>query len=199
MNARQLRGAWLLVALAAVAAGCATRSPPTALYTLAPVASPATAHAAGPGVTVAGVSIADHLNRPEIVTRPEPHRMTVSDLHHWAGALDRAIAEVVAENLSRLLPSDRAVPGPWHDAPAADYTVSLRVQRFEGTLGGEAELAAHWVLRRASGGPPQLAAFRASEAVQGVDHAALVAAQSRLLGRLSEVIAARIRKLEGGR
>ena len=183
------------VLLAAALAGCATRSPPTELYTLAPMAALAAAPAPVPSVAVSGVTLPDHLNRREIVTRPGPHRVEVAELHHWAGALDRAVGEVVAENLSRRLPGARVIAEPWPAAPGSDYTLSLRLRRFEGALGGEAKLDAQWTLR-AAGGAPLLEAFRASEPVDGPDYEALVAAQSRLLGRLSEDIAEAIEGLE---
>jgi uncharacterized protein len=95
-----------------------------------------------------------------------------------------------------LLATDRVSRFPWPKSTPIDVQVVVEVAQFDGAPGGMALLMARWALR--SGDGQNTLAMRKSsisETVGGSDHAALAAAQSRAVARLSHEIAAAIQSL----
>ena len=88
------------------------------------------------------------------------------------------------------MPTERIYLYPWRGSVSIGYQVALEIIRCDGRLGEAAYLVARW---RVFGGPEKvlLKMSRSSirEPVTGPDYAALVAAQSRALGKLSQEIA----------
>ena len=82
-----------------------------------------------------------------IVTRGEGNRLDVAEFAQWGEPLDDNVTRVLAENLSLLLPTQRAEVFPWKRAANIDYQVTVEMSRFDGTLGGDAVLAARWQVR----------------------------------------------------
>jgi uncharacterized lipoprotein YmbA len=85
---------------------------------------------------------------------------------------------------------------PWPKSTPIDYQVAVEVTQFDGAPGGMVLLTARWVLR--SGDGRNTLAMRKSsisESVEGADYAALAAAQSRAVARLSREVAAAIQSL----
>ncbi len=181
----------LVVALAAVMAGCA--SPRSSFYTLSPTAKAADG-GADYSVAVGPVSVPAEVDRQQIVVRLAPNRVSVEEFHRWASPLPDAIAGVVAENLSAMLGTPHVAlwSRPMHGG--ARYRVLLDVVRFDSAPGESAVLDVIWMVRGATG----TAAGRTTvgEPVPDREYAALAAAHSRALGRLSGEIAEAIRGLE---
>ena len=69
----------------------------------------------------------------------------------------------------------------------------IEVTRFDGELGGRCVLQARWRVLGHRGAPPTVHGQSSLSEPAGGDYAALVAAQSRLLGALSAEIARAIR------
>lgn len=192
-----MRGVVGLAAIAAcamalaVSGGCG--SSPTRFYALSalPQGMGPTGGAArpGPALGIGPVSVPERLNRPEIVTWVNENMLHLADLDQWAAPLQDSLARVLAENLSVLLPTDRAAVFPWPSDTPIDYEVRVEVTRFEGTLGRDCSLIARWsILRRAD---KQTKAGRSNHTEPaGETYTTLVAAQSRLVGTLSRDIAA---------
>ena len=97
---------------------------------------------------------------------------------------------VLADNLGVLLLTERIYLYPWRVSVPIDYQVILDIVRCDGRLGDAVWLEVRWSI---IGGPGKklLKTHRSSirEPVTGADYAALVAAQSRALGKLSQEIA----------
>lgn len=175
----------------AVSAGCG--SSPTRFYALnsLPQGAGSTGGAArpGPAIGVGPVSVPERLNRPEIVTWANESMLHLADFDQWASPLQDSITRVLAENLSVLLPTDRAAIFPWPSDTPIDYEVRVEVTRFEGALGRDCSLIARWSILRRAG--KQTKAGRSSHTEPaGESYTTLVAAQSRLVGTLSRDIAA---------
>src|SRR5690349_9986860 len=98
-------------------------------YTLNAPEPPAAAEGA-PSVAVVSVSVPDLVDRPQIVVRPGPNQVDMSEQARWAEPLRGAIARVVTANLAAAMNGKVA---PQRGDP--DYRVTLDVQRFESTLG----------------------------------------------------------------
>jgi uncharacterized protein len=185
--------------------GCAS-SPSSRFYTLSPMADPPKPDAGRP--ISAGLSLAlgpfripDYLDRPGIVTRPgNGNTIEIADYDLWAGSLKEAFASTLAQNLSILLDTNKILVYPYIGVLKTDYRIPLVIDRFEGTLGGELFLNARWIILEGNlEGPDRKGGLvQRSEIVEplaGSDYAALVAAHSRALERLSREMARAIQSL----
>lgn len=178
--------------------GCAGRADTTRFYVLAPTVGTQTAERAEANprdlrVGIQDIELPRYLDRPQIVTRASANRLELAELHQWGAPLRRAVPGILAENLARLLPSDLVLVSPWGRSFVPDFQVVVEVRRFEGSLGGESELAARWrILGRAG----EEVGFGSSRIIEpsGPDYESLVAAQSRLVGALSREIAEAVRR-----
>lgn len=171
--------------------GCG--SSPTRFYTLSALpqgGGPASGIApSGPMLGIGPVSVPERLNRPEIVTWVNENMLHLADFDRWAAPLQDSIARVLAENLSVLLPTDRAAVFPWPSDMPIDYEVRVEVSRLDGTLGRDCSLIAQWsILRRADKRTKGGRSNHVEPA--GESYTTFVAAQSRLVAALSRDIAA---------
>jgi uncharacterized lipoprotein YmbA len=165
-------------------------------YTLSPMSDGSSlsqdaipASAAQGTIGIGPVRLPEAIDRPQMVIRISPNRLDVSEHHRWAGALDREIARVVAENLAFLLGTVPVVVFPWAAADTPSLRVALDIQRFDGKPGMEARLSVTWTISQA-GAALHRQQSRLRQPVLQECHEALVAAQSRLLEDLSRQIAA---------
>jgi uncharacterized lipoprotein YmbA len=179
-------------------AGCAG-SPPIHYYTLsAEASSDAGLGANERHITIGPVTLPDVIERPQLVLRTTPNRVTLIEEHQWAEPLQSEIPRVIAENLSRLLGTKQVSVYPQSAGDHAQYRVLVDVQQFESALGGRASMEAFWTIRKNSDGDPSVKSGRSSveEPVNGASYEALAAAHSRGLVRISRDIADAIRSME---
>jgi len=145
---------------------------------------------------VGPIKLPDYLDRPQIVTRPDPNRVDMNEFRRWAGSLQGNFQRVLARNLGILLGSRNVAEYPWDDPFDPDYRLVIDVYRFDGNLGGEVWLEARWSLtgrdriRLLRGGQTSI-----REPVVGEDYHSLVAAESKALEALSREIAAALTEL----
>jgi uncharacterized lipoprotein YmbA len=124
------------------------------------------------------------LNRPQIVTRAGEHEVIFSEFSQWAEPLKDSFTEVLSENLSRLIPTDRVVVYPWSARTELDLKVEVEVIRFTGQSDGVVTLAARWRLLQGNGSevlPMRLSRYE--EPIGAGSTEALIAAMSRALTR----------------
>ena len=188
-----------LISLTMLFAGCGS-SPNAKLYILDAMES---SHSI-PAMTVEGhsvvvkvgpVSIADTLDQSQIVTRTGPNMLVADEFNRWSGDLQSNITSVIGENISTLLPTDQVILSQEIALLPIDFQVLVNVREFDGTLGGVVTLNADWTV--AAKGKDKTVVSKKSvlqENADGTDYQAYVAAQSRLLQKLSQEITAEIRK-----
>lgn len=92
------------------------------------------------------VTLPKYLDRPQIVTTTGAHEVELAEFHKWAEPLSENVSNVLAENLSALLSTDRIEQYPWKSSTPVDYQIVVDVLQFDGTRGGEAVLVAWWRL-----------------------------------------------------
>jgi uncharacterized protein len=178
---------WLVVSL-----GCAG-SPASRFYVLAPAVGgeklPAgNAEKAGIAVGLRRVALPAYLDRPQIVTRVSSTKLDLSEFHRWAAPLRDAFANVLAENLAVMIPTERVTVFPWPRTAQFDYEITIDVTSFEGRLGGMCDLIARWSVF-GKGGKELLVARQSSlSEPAGESFDALISAQSRLVTSLSREI-----------
>jgi uncharacterized protein len=176
-------------------AGCAT-SPATRFYVLTPVSLDAIEPAPvadGSTIGVRSIELPDELDRPQIVTRTGPNTVHFAEFDRWSGSLRDSVRQLVAANLATLLPGDRVAVYPWTPGTSVDRQVIVEITRFDGEIGGQCVLRARWRVLGRWGTSPSVYGESTLSEPSGPDYAALVAAQSRLLGALSLEIARAIR------
>jgi uncharacterized lipoprotein YmbA len=185
--------------------GCLGKSQSTRFYALTPLPegqeiSKDENPARNAAVGIGPIKLADYLNQSNLVTRKGGNRLVQAEYDQWAGSLKDNVTNVLAENIGLLLPTERIYIYPWRQSVTVDYQVLLDVVRFDGDLEEDAWLVARWSLL---GGQDNklLATNRSSirEPVKGSDYAALVAAQSRVVAKLSQEIVAAIHAARQGR
>jgi uncharacterized protein len=193
------RGLPVILAIAAIfLGGCLSRSQTPRFYTLSPIQEdqliskrPSPAHDAVIGI--GPVKLADYLDQYSLVTRTSDNQLVKAEYDRWAGSFKDDLMNVLAENIGVLLRTDRVYLFPWRASVPLDYQVVMDVVRLDGRLGDAAWLEARWSIFK---GPEKklLKTKRSSirEPVTGADYAALVAAQSRAVGKLSQEIASAI-------
>jgi len=196
-----IRWAMLAMIVSSIVTGGCVASKPSKFYMLQALSTTgldtvaATAEQ-GLAIGVGPVAFPDYLDRPQIVTRTGQNELQRAEFDRWAGPLDDNFTQVLADNLSTLLATDRVALFPWPKSTPIDYQVAVEVTQFDGAPGGMALLTARWTLR--SGDGQKTLAMRKSsisESVGGADYAALAAAQSRAVSRLSREVAAAIQSL----
>lgn len=200
----------LIAAVASLALLCGCSSAPaTRYYVLSPTAQ-MPAHraqalvdreAAAVAVVIKDVRLPQYLDRSQIVTRGSDHRLQIAEYEQWAGNLREDMTRVLAENLGRLLESDRVVAAPHNLRLQPDYRVEVEVLRFEREPGGRVGLSARWWLTRGSDASllasPAETLFGAPLG-EGASFEAMVASMSAVYGELAQAIARGIRARSAG-
>jgi uncharacterized lipoprotein YmbA len=175
----------LLVAAACVQLG--PRKDLSRYFVLSPQPADSSAPG-GPVVAVGPVTLPDYLDRNVLVTRVGPNEVHPAASDWWAEPLAIQVPATLARNLAGRLGASRAVTYPWPGDLQPDVTVRVAFAHFEADGSGTAHLDAEWWVDVA--GTERSGATAISEPAPAATADAEVAALSRLLGRLSDEIAA---------
>ncbi len=194
----QLRNTAMLLGLAALLAACST-TPPSTHYLLTAKLDQVP-DAQSPAIGVGPIEIPEHLNRNTLVHRGPENELVIARQSRWAEPLEDGISRVVSLNLAGLVGTGNVRSFPWHPRRAPDYGVKLRILQLDAS-DAQAILVAEWVLYRPA---------EESDAIRRISRQSLPldasrpiapqlpAAQSELLYRLSEDIAAGISGMATG-
>ncbi len=185
--------------------GCSIKSEtaPSRFYMLRPLPADATSPGApggeaGPVLALGPVSVPAYLDRPQIVTQAPGAEVKLSEFERWAEPLEDNVTAVIADNLARLVPTERLSIYPGRLPPDLDLRVAVEVIRFDGTLGGDAVLDARWSLVAGdTEAPVRAQRSRFVQPAGGPGYADLVEAMSRALDALSRELAREIGRATG--
>ena len=189
----------ILATLTFFSVGC-VRSQTPRFYTLTPmqsdeVVSKRESPARNAVVGIGPVKLADYLDQSNLVTRTSDNQLVKAEYDRWVGSFKDGFINVLADDIGFLLQTERIYLYPWRGSVPIGYQVALEVVRCDGRLGDAAWLVARWSV---FGGPEKklLQVNRSSirEPVGEADYAALVAAQSRAVAKLSQEIAQAIQE-----
>lgn len=187
----------VLLASFILLSACGT-TPPTNFYTLSaeiPQVTPPTSATNKVVVGIGPVEVADYLDRNQIVTRSGQTRLNLTEVDHWAGPMENNIANILAINLSRLLPDTRPIARPWPDADT-EYRVLLKISRFDSDPAGRVQLNASWAIQLEH--THDIAVIREANISQppaGKDYDGITQSMSLALATLSEEIALELGKM----
>ncbi|MEW8507898.1 MAG: PqiC family protein [Candidatus Thiodiazotropha sp.] len=140
-------------------------------------------------IGIGPISLADYLDRPQIIERQSSHRLLLHEFDHWAGSLKENIVQLVTDLVRRKLVDMQVVSYPWHGSLRPDYEVLMKVNRFE-REGDRVWLQLNWSLIRSQDRrlvEMQQLILHEPIADAGID--ATVAAASRVMGQLAQRIA----------
>jgi uncharacterized lipoprotein YmbA len=169
--------------------GCG-HSPPTAFYTLDPIAPAA---APGPGaiapVQLTAVHIPAVLDRPELVAQTGPNQVHVSDLDHWAAPLGEMMRRALAQDLMARLPAGSFVP-PGAPKPVDGRALVVTVLQLTATPDGRVRMEANWSLLEQGGSAAAVSRNLDLSAAGGPGAAGEAGGVSRVLADLADRIAA---------
>jgi len=172
--------------------GCAS-SPPPRLYVLPSMTDAETASPAAPRdltIGVGPVTLSPYLDRLPIVTRESRARLILGEFDQWAASLQDLVSRALAENLSRLIPTERVVLHPWSRTVELDYQVTVDVMQFDTGPSGEVVLAARWRLLNAKEQALVMRQARFTAAAGRRDYEATIIAMGHTLDALSQDMAA---------
>jgi len=132
----------------------------------------------------------DTLDRPQIVARKAVYRVELAEFHRWAGDLNANLSRLLAVRLMGALATDRVFLHPWARHRKLDYQVRVDILRFDGMLGGGAELAGIWTLLDGNGrNELYMESFNLKGRVDGTEYQDMVSTLSLLGSRLADRIA----------
>ncbi len=194
----------LLLSLLFLLGACSLGAPskPSRFYVLSPQTGETVAagtYNAASSIGVGPVYLPDFLDRPQIITRTEPHRIDLAEFDRWGGDLNKNLLRVLSQNLMQRLGTDNVVTYPWQRRDNPDLQVSVRFFRFDGTLGQQVALSGVWqVLDGNKGCQLVVRRFDISEIPADGSYAAFVDALSRGVAGLSQAIAGQIAKTAVG-
>jgi uncharacterized lipoprotein YmbA len=178
--------------------GCAGSSPPVQYYSLHPVSQMSGSPSLSPdiSISVGPVVIPPSLDRPQIVTRDAQNNVSFSEYHRWAGPLQEDIAAVVAENLSRMLGSERIATFAGQDVFQPTHRILININRFDSRLAESCMLDATWSIRDLKSKKTVVvrkSTIKAPLSSESYDD--LVAANDKALAELSGEMAKEIKQL----
>ncbi|TBW13064.1 membrane integrity-associated transporter subunit PqiC [Azotobacter chroococcum subsp. isscasi] len=185
----------LLVLLAALSLlGACSFRPTTTLYRL-DGGDPAIPERNGMAVLLGPVTLADYLRQDTLlVQRHEDGSLSTARNARWAGDLKADIDQLLLRQLAWRLDSHRLVPEPGAPGFKPDVQVQLNITRLDSGPKQPAVLEAQWRLLDRQGRLRESRLIRLEEPHQN-SSADQVRAQSLVLQRLAEQLAAAIRPL----
>lgn len=170
--------------------GCGT-SPKTQIYILSSIERDTTPimDAQNVVIKVGPVSIPDTLDKAPIISRIDSNSLLADDYNRWSGDYRDDIQRIIGENLSILLPKSHIALGQETMLLPEDFQVIINIREFYGQLGGSVTLNVDWTVAR-KGKNKSITVKKSvlQENTIGVDYKDYVAAQSRLLAKLSQEI-----------
>ncbi len=204
------RLAIVLGALAGLLLGACAKTEPSRFYTLSSLGDMKTGDSPAAGTSklaigIGPITVAEYLNRPEVVVRLASNEVDVLEFDKWTGDINNRMTLILAENLSILLGSEQIALAPLRRGVPIDYVVSAEIIRFDRGPDGNVHLVALWSLFGEDGdflivtrktriskpvqdGPPR------SDQPPGPDVNATAAAMSAALADWSREIAREIAK-----
>ena len=187
---------WLAGSVFLLANGCGT-SPNPLYYRLSsiPARSDSVDSRHSVYIRVGPVTIPEELDRSPIVTQTGTNTVNLAEYHRWAGDLQRDIGRVLGENLSVLLPTSHITLDTEVSMQPIDLRITVNIREFGGQLEGPVKLVADWSIVRVTD-KKSIAARRSvlDEMSDAPVYSGFVAAQSRLLARLSQILANEVKK-----
>ncbi len=185
-----MRNIWTLVFLFALSA-CVGTSQPARFYSLQAENLSGHTYPRQLSIGIEEFSIPSYLDKPQIVVRGDNGvELQPSELNRWSEPLAVMMPRILADDLSLLFPSALVKPRNF-GRENFSYTVTVEVNRFDGTWDKTAVLDVWWNLQDKNG----TVVYRRRSNLQqplGKGYDNLAEVQSRLVAQLAADIAAAV-------
>lgn len=189
---RSACGYALYLLLCVLVSACA--SPNVRYYALSAPPLPATQPDVRLGIAIGPATVAEAIDRPQIVVRRSATKVDVLEEDRWVDTPKREIPRVIAANLAILLPHAQVAAYPQQASATAAWQLLLDVQRFDASPGEGVTVEVVWTLRREADGSRSSWRSSEREPIQGSGPEAIVAAWSRALSRIATQVADELRR-----
>jgi uncharacterized lipoprotein YmbA len=128
--------------------GCGSTKP-SRFYVLTPASNPEGEAALSGGHSDISVGIGilkfpDHLLRPQIAIQTGSNKLDYAEYDRWAEPLNDNFARVMAENLSKMIPTHAVYIYPWKSTSKVHYQVNFEVMQFSQRPDGSVSLIVFW-------------------------------------------------------
>ncbi len=97
-------------------------------------------------IGIGPIEIPEYQNRPQIVTRNSDGLLTFAQFERWGELLDSAVARVILENLTVMLPQAEFQVFPCNSAIPLNYQVIVNIVQLESQLDKEISLVTQWTI-----------------------------------------------------
>ena len=140
------------------------------------------------------VSVANYLNRPQIVTKKDSNvEVKISEIDRWPEPLSNLLQRTIAENLSNSLNNVLVKPIN-SNRKGFDYVIFIELNKLDAKFNDKAYIDLWWFIVDKSGKVVVMKNFK-SDIEIGDNYIDLVEKESKLIERLSIEIAKQISKL----
>ena len=112
----------------------------------------------------------------------------MAEFDRWAGSLQANMARVLSSNIDGLVPQASTVAFPWSHRDKPTQEVKIKIEQFDGQVGGTVTLVASWTIHE-NDKALQPIAKNYTRSMDESSYATLAASMSELLTDLSKDIA----------
>ncbi len=135
------------------------------------------------------VTIAQYLDRPQLVRYASANELAVSEFNRWSGQLADIVTAALVQNLASMLPDCKVYADTSAlTLPPADMVLEIDISRFEPDPQGTVALAAQWVVH-GKGRSDAIRLAKIEAPAKPNDAAAQVAAMNDVLAQFAFQIA----------
>lgn len=145
------------------------------------------------------VTVPEYLDRLDIMVRTSANEIKPNYDEQWGEGLAVTATQTLAEDLSKLLPSDDTVILPSRSRRTIDYQVNLDLTRFETAADGESVIAGRWSITDGTGNERASGRVLRSEPAAPGDFEGMAEAMSKNLAAVGAEIAQAVRQLPPSR
>jgi uncharacterized protein len=141
-------------------------------------------------ISIKIVDFPDFLDRLQIVTHDQNHKVQISPKAFWAEPLADSLVSVLRQNLKQLFPMTRISLSPWETEPTDAIKVELLINDFSGTPDNSIWVDIDWAIRKGQNTIEQ--GHFTQQQMIGESFDDLSAALSRSLSDLSQLLAEKL-------
>jgi len=183
--------------------GCGSTKP-SRFYVLTPITDPEAGSVQSGGHSDISVGIGilkfpDHLLRSQIAIQTGSNKLDYAEYDRWAEPLNDNFARVMAENLSKMIPTESVYVYPWKTTAKVHYQVNFEVMQFSQGPDGSVTLIVFWsIFDNATAEQILRKKTTLSQPGPGsapVNYGSVVAVMSRLVEELSLEVVAELKRI----
>lgn len=147
-------------------------------------------------IGIGPIRLPEYLDRRNIIVRNSRNEFELAEISQWVEPMGDTFARVLADNLSALLATHRITQFPWRSSMPIDYQLTVQVAQFDGMLGEQVVLRAHWQVFTGDGKKLLDSGYSVyGEKAEDTSIEALVTAESRAAERFSRELGAAMVRL----